>query len=171
MSDIVPLLLKEIPPERVTIMEELGRGAFGKVHKGILKEMPKVEVFFKPKEEREDHIKEGRVVAVKLLHGKESLHDIFAFSVMRAFWINHDEKVSDSEIHSHRIYFYSVLYLRQENLKKIKLPNVILSNTSSADRNHRWNTLPWLITRNQSLKVWQIFLYTCWVLSSWIFCV
>ena len=85
MSDIVPLLLKEIPPERVTIMEELGRGAFGKVHKGILKEMPKVEVFFKPKEEREDHIKEGRVVAVKLLHGKESLHDIFAFSVMRAF--------------------------------------------------------------------------------------
>ena len=84
-SDIVPLLLKEIPPERVTIMEELGRGAFGKVHKGILKEMPKVEVFFKPKEEREDHIKEGRVVAVKLLHGKESLHDIFATSVMRAF--------------------------------------------------------------------------------------
>ena len=85
MSDIVLLVLKEIPPERVTIMEELGRGAFGKVHKGILKEMPKVEVFFKPKEEREDHIKEGRVVAVKLLHGKESLHDIFAFSVMRAF--------------------------------------------------------------------------------------
>ena len=72
-SDIVPLLLKEIPPERVTIMEELGRGAFGKVHKGILKEMPKVEVFFKPKEEREDHIKEGRVVAVKLLHGKFKL--------------------------------------------------------------------------------------------------
>ena len=57
MSDIVLLVLKEIPPERVTIMEELGRGAFGKVHKGILKEMPKVEVFFKPKEEREDHIK------------------------------------------------------------------------------------------------------------------
>ncbi|CAH3033098.1 unnamed protein product, partial [Pocillopora meandrina] len=68
MSDIVLLLLKEIPPERVTIMEELGRGAFGKVHKAILREMPKVEVFFKPKEEREDHIKEGRVVAVKLLH-------------------------------------------------------------------------------------------------------
>ncbi|XP_027052583.1 angiopoietin-1 receptor-like, partial [Pocillopora damicornis] len=68
MSDIVLLLLKEIPPERVTIMEQLGRGAFGKVHKAILREMPKVEVFFKPKEEREDHIKEGRVVAVKLLH-------------------------------------------------------------------------------------------------------
>ena len=53
-------------------MEELGRGAFGKVHKGILKEMPKVEVFFKPKEERVD-LNEGRVVAVKLLHGKEVL--------------------------------------------------------------------------------------------------
>ena len=50
-------------------MEELGRGAFGKVHKGILKEMPKVEVFFKPKEERVD-FNEGRVVAVKLLHSK-----------------------------------------------------------------------------------------------------
>lgn len=68
-SDIVPLLLKEISPERVTIMEELGRGAFGKVHKGILKEMPKVEVFFKPKEERVD-FNEGRVVAVKLLHSE-----------------------------------------------------------------------------------------------------
>ena len=67
-SDIVNLLLKEIPLERITIMEELGRGAFGKVHKAILKEMPKVEVFFKAKEERID-INEERVVAVKLLHG------------------------------------------------------------------------------------------------------
>ena len=67
--DIVPLLQKEIPPQRVTIMEELGRGAFGKVHRAILKEIPKVEVFFKPKEERV-HFNEGRVVAVKLLNGK-----------------------------------------------------------------------------------------------------
>ena len=104
MSDIVPLLLKEIPPERVTIMEELGRGAFGKVHKGILKEMPKVEVFFKPKEEREDHIKEGRVVAVKLLHGKFKLR-ITIFRLCEPFEKNNDEKVSDSEIHSYRIYF------------------------------------------------------------------
>lgn len=67
-SDIVPLLLNEIPLERITIMEELGRGAFGKVHKAILREMPKVEVFFKAKEERID-INEERMVAVKLLHG------------------------------------------------------------------------------------------------------
>ena len=49
-------------------MEELGRGAFGKVHKAILREMPKVEVFFKAQEERID-INEERMVAVKLLHG------------------------------------------------------------------------------------------------------
>lgn len=69
-SDIVPLLLREVPPERVTIMEELGRGAFGKVHKGVLKELPKAEVFFKPREERVD-INEGRVVAIKVLLGEK----------------------------------------------------------------------------------------------------
>ena len=59
-------------------MEELGRGAFGKVHKAILKEMPKVEVFFKAKEERID-INEERMVAVKLLHGKyTSMHLLFS---------------------------------------------------------------------------------------------
>lgn len=63
-------------------MGEQGRGAFGKVHKGILKEMPKVEVFFKPKEERVG-INEGRVVAVKLLHHEENI-DIFTFLLMRA---------------------------------------------------------------------------------------
>ena len=52
-------------------MEELGRGAFGKVHKGILKEMPKVEVFFKPREERVE-VHEGRVVAIKVLLGKQT---------------------------------------------------------------------------------------------------
>ncbi|XP_022779617.1 fibroblast growth factor receptor 2-like [Stylophora pistillata] len=58
---------------------ELGRGAFGKVHRGILKEMPKVEVFFKPKEERVD-IKERIMVALKLLHeraGEEGKKQFF----------------------------------------------------------------------------------------------
>ena len=50
-------------------MEELGRGAFGKVHKGIVKEIPRVEVFFKPREERVE-INEGREVAIKVLLGK-----------------------------------------------------------------------------------------------------
>ena len=70
-SDIVPLLLKETPPQRVTFMEELGRGAFGKVYKGVMRDLPKAEIFFKPKVERVE-IKEGRVVAVKVLLGKEA---------------------------------------------------------------------------------------------------
>lgn len=50
-------------------MEELGRGAFGKVHKGVLRVLPSVEVFFKPREERVE-FKEQRVVAVKVLLGE-----------------------------------------------------------------------------------------------------
>ncbi|XP_022808910.1 fibroblast growth factor receptor 2-like [Stylophora pistillata] len=45
-------------------MEELGRGAYGKVHKGVMTKIAGVEVFFKPKEERVDVI-EGKVVAIK----------------------------------------------------------------------------------------------------------
>ena len=70
-SDIIPLLLREVPPERVTFMEELGRGAFGKVHKGVLKELPKAEVFSSPREQRVD-LNEGRIVAIKVLLGEES---------------------------------------------------------------------------------------------------
>jgi len=50
-------------------MEELGRGAFGKVHKGVLRESPKAEVFFKPREERVQNYEE-RVVAIKVLLGE-----------------------------------------------------------------------------------------------------
>ena len=55
----------------MTFMEELGQGAFGKVHKGILRDQPKLEVFFKPKEERVE-IKEGKVVAIKVLLGEQN---------------------------------------------------------------------------------------------------
>ena len=66
--EIVPLLHQEIPPQRVTFMEELGRGGYGKVHKAVLTQLIGVEVFFKPKEERAE-INEGRIVAVKTLLG------------------------------------------------------------------------------------------------------
>ena len=69
-SYIVPLLLREVPPERVTVMEELGQGAFGKVHKGVLKELPKAEVFFKPREQRVQ-TNEGQIVAIKVLIGEQ----------------------------------------------------------------------------------------------------
>lgn len=49
-------------------MEELGRGAYGKVHKAVLTQPFGVEVFFKPREERVE-MKEGRIVAVKTLLG------------------------------------------------------------------------------------------------------
>ena len=51
-------------------MEELGRGAFGKVHKGVLRELPKAEVFFKSREQRVD-TNEGRIVAIKVLIGEQ----------------------------------------------------------------------------------------------------
>ncbi|KAL9986954.1 hypothetical protein ACROYT_G001173 [Oculina patagonica] len=67
-SDIIPLLQREVPPERITFLEELGRGAFGKVHRGDLKELPTVEVFYKPKHQRVE-ITEAKVVAIKTLLG------------------------------------------------------------------------------------------------------
>lgn len=57
----------------MTFMEELGRGAYGKVYKGVLTELAGVEVFFKPKEERVE-ITEGRIVAVKTLLGTNFNH-------------------------------------------------------------------------------------------------
>ena len=50
-------------------MEELGHGAYGKVHKGVMRDVPKKEVFFKPREERVN-MSEGRVVAIKVLLGE-----------------------------------------------------------------------------------------------------
>ena len=67
---MIPLLQREVPPERITFMEELGRGAFGKVHRGALKELPTVEIFNKPRDQRVE-IKEAKVVAIKTLLGEQ----------------------------------------------------------------------------------------------------
>lgn len=74
--EIVHLLHQETPPQRVTFMEELGRGAYGKVHKGVMMKIASVEVFFKPKEERLD-ISEGIVVAIKTPLGNYCSHNLF----------------------------------------------------------------------------------------------
>ena len=56
-------------------MDELGRGAFGKVHRGALKELPTVEIFDKPRDQRVE-IKEAKVVAIKTLLGEQK--DIYS---------------------------------------------------------------------------------------------
>ena len=68
-STITPLLPWEVLPEQVDFKEEIGRGAFGKVMKGIFRESPGIEVFYKCRTDTVD-FKEGRVVAVKILDGK-----------------------------------------------------------------------------------------------------
>ena len=79
-KEIVHFMSLEVPHERVTIMGELGRGAFGKVHKGVMKEVTNANIFpDTSKRNRNVHSKdrlrtlkdnEGRIVAVKVLLGE-----------------------------------------------------------------------------------------------------
>ena len=67
-SDRSELMLLEVPLERVTIMEELGQGAFGRVHKSVMRDLPK-----KNKSSKlGNHLdtQQGRIVATKVLHGE-----------------------------------------------------------------------------------------------------
>lgn len=68
-STIIPLLRWEVHPKQVEFKEEIGRGAFAKVLKGILRESPEIEVFYESRTQTVD-FKEGRPVAVKLLEGQ-----------------------------------------------------------------------------------------------------
>ena len=68
-STIIPLRRWEVLPEQVEFNEEIGRGAFGKVLKGVFRESPGIEVFYKSRTQTVD-FKEGRTVAVKVLEGK-----------------------------------------------------------------------------------------------------
>ena len=61
-------MLLEVPPERVTIMEELGRGAFGRVYKSVMRGLPEKMTSSKPKDHSLDS-HEGRIVATKVLPG------------------------------------------------------------------------------------------------------
>ena len=74
----------EVPHERVAIMGELGRGAFGKVHKGVMKEVTNANTYSDSSEKNPNvHSKEsrrtlkdneGRIVAVKVLLGELKSH-------------------------------------------------------------------------------------------------
>ena len=79
-SDIAQFMLLEVPHERVTIMEELGRGAFGRVYRSVMRGLPEKKTSSKPKDHAlentfskpKDHSldsHEGRIVATKVLPG------------------------------------------------------------------------------------------------------
>ena len=61
-------MLLEVPPERVTAIEELGRGAFGRVYKSVMRKLPETTTSSKRKEQSLD-LHEGRIVATKVLRG------------------------------------------------------------------------------------------------------
>ncbi|XP_068752084.1 proto-oncogene tyrosine-protein kinase receptor Ret-like [Montipora capricornis] len=69
-STIIPLLQWEVCPDQVDFKEEIGRGAFGKVLRGIYRESPGIEVFCKSRTPIVD-FKEGKTVAVKVLGDNE----------------------------------------------------------------------------------------------------
>ncbi|KAJ7385283.1 hypothetical protein OS493_016354 [Desmophyllum pertusum] len=65
-STIIPLWRWEVLREQVVFKEEIGRGAFGKVLKGIYKESPGIDVFYEPRTQIVD-FKAGLTVAIKVL--------------------------------------------------------------------------------------------------------
>ena len=83
-KEIVHFMSLEVPHERVTIMGELGRGAFGKVHKGVMKEVTNANIYSdtserNPNVHSKDSLRtlkdnEGRIVAVKVLLGELLSH-------------------------------------------------------------------------------------------------
>ena len=67
MDEIQVLDVCEIHPIRTEFVEELGEGAFGKVHKATLKDGFE---FFKDKIDVAGKKKQQKTVAVKELHGE-----------------------------------------------------------------------------------------------------
>ena len=69
----------EVDEDSVTLEEELGEGAFGKVYKGVLKESTspsrRLSIMRPKRPMRRNMLKqtEGRIVAVKMLHGELNL--------------------------------------------------------------------------------------------------
>ena len=75
----MPLPRWEVLPRQVEFEEEIGRGAFAKVLRGIFKESPGIEVFYKCRSKTVD-FKQGRTVAAKVLEGNKWLHKTSTFA-------------------------------------------------------------------------------------------
>ena len=67
---IIPLDKWEILPDQIEYEEELGRGAFGVVHKATFTKRVGIEVFDTGKQMLQDPMKVRQIVAVKVLQGK-----------------------------------------------------------------------------------------------------
>ena len=75
-NDIKPLNSCEIPPERIESLEEVGQGAFGKVHKAKL--IDGLEFFNKNTKDWCEKKFKYKIVAVKELHGGyESVYSLY----------------------------------------------------------------------------------------------
>ena len=62
-SGLAQSMLLEVPHDQVTLLEEVGRGAFGSVYKGIMKRLPEEMTSSKLNEHK------GCIVAIKVLPG------------------------------------------------------------------------------------------------------
>ena len=75
-NDIKPLNSWEIPPERIESLEEVGQGAFGKVHKAKL--IDGLEFFNNNTKDCCEKNFKYKIVAVKELHGGyESVYSLY----------------------------------------------------------------------------------------------
>ena len=93
---IYPLDEWEILREQIEYEGELGRGAFGVVHKAILRERIGIEVFNTEVSKRTllSSKKEPKVVAVKVLHGKISNGNSTEWSPIRSSHTSDNDRVA-----------------------------------------------------------------------------
>ena len=108
---IVPLDKWEILPEQIEYEEELGRGAFGVVHKATLRRRAGIEVFETGKRPRKEPKRASKMVAVKVLQG--NLESICVLAASLRFNI---EPLSDDRFNE-RLIAKMLMLLR---LKKAK---------------------------------------------------
>lgn len=68
VSGLAQSMLLEVPHDQVTLLEELGRGTFGRVYKSAMKRLPEEMTSSKLNEHSLDAHK-GCIVAIKVLPG------------------------------------------------------------------------------------------------------